>query len=65
VASEVVPNKSPLGRAGTPVDIASAILFFFSDLSSYVTGQTLTVDGGLSVKSVLTGETVRKLPHAG
>lgn len=64
VATAVVPGKAPLGRAGTPVDIASAILFFFSDLSSYVTGQVLTVDGGLSVKSVLTGETIRKLPSA-
>jgi NAD(P)-dependent dehydrogenase (short-subunit alcohol dehydrogenase family) len=64
VATAVVPHSAPLGRAGTPVDIASAILFFFSDLASYVTGQLLSVDGGLSVKSVLTGDTVRKLPSA-
>ncbi|ALJ18856.1 SDR family NAD(P)-dependent oxidoreductase [Microbacterium sp. No. 7] len=36
----------PLGRVGRPCDIASALLFFLSDLSSWVTGQTLVVDGG-------------------
>ncbi|MET0448604.1 MAG: SDR family NAD(P)-dependent oxidoreductase [Aeromicrobium sp.] len=36
----------PLGRVGEPRDIASSILFFLSDLSQWVTGQTLVVDGG-------------------
>jgi NAD(P)-dependent dehydrogenase (short-subunit alcohol dehydrogenase family) len=40
----------PLGRRGTPADIASAALFLVSDLSSYVSGQCLPVDGGTSVK---------------
>lgn len=34
-------------ESGKPIDIANAILFFASDLSSFVTGQTLTVAGGL------------------
>jgi 3-oxoacyl-[acyl-carrier protein] reductase len=34
---------------GYPQDIASALLFFASPLSGYVTGQTLVVDGGLNV----------------
>lgn len=36
-----------LGRTGTPDDVANVILFLASDLSSYVTGQVLGVDGGL------------------
>lgn len=37
-----------LGRRGTPDDIADAVLFLLSDLSSYISGQTLDVDGGPS-----------------
>lgn len=40
----------PLGRVGESRDIASAILFFLSDLSSWITGQTLVVDGGAGRK---------------
>jgi NAD(P)-dependent dehydrogenase (short-subunit alcohol dehydrogenase family) len=39
-----------MGRRGTPQEQAGAILFLLSDLSSYVTGQTLLVDGGLNLK---------------
>ena len=37
----------PLGRFGTTEDIANATLFLASDLSAYITGQVLSVDGGL------------------
>ncbi len=37
----------PLKRGGSTVDIANACLFFASDLSAYVTGQVLNVDGGM------------------
>jgi 3-oxoacyl-[acyl-carrier protein] reductase len=39
-----------MGRRGRPEEQAAAILFLLSDLSSYVTGQTLLVDGGLNLK---------------
>jgi NAD(P)-dependent dehydrogenase (short-subunit alcohol dehydrogenase family) len=39
-----------MGRRGTPEEQAGAILFLLSDLSSYVTGQTLLVDGGLNLR---------------
>ncbi|PEG43845.1 oxidoreductase [Mycolicibacterium duvalii] len=39
-----------MGRRGTPDEQANAILFLLSDLSSYITGQTLLVDGGLNLK---------------
>jgi len=39
----------PLGRMGTPKDMAGAALFLASPLAAYVVGQTLIVDGGLSL----------------
>jgi 3-oxoacyl-[acyl-carrier protein] reductase len=39
-----------MGRRGCPEEVAGAILFLLSDLSSYITGQTLLVDGGLNLK---------------
>jgi len=40
------PRLVPLGRAGTPDDVAGAAVFLASDLAGYVTGVTLPVDGG-------------------
>jgi len=41
--------KIPLKRTGTPEDVANACLFLASDMSSYITGQVLTVDGGMTI----------------
>jgi 3-oxoacyl-[acyl-carrier protein] reductase len=40
-------NKIPLKRGGTPEDVANTALFLASDLSSYITGQTIHVCGGM------------------
>jgi len=37
----------PLGRLGTPTDVAGAALFLASDLARYVNGASIVVDGGL------------------
>jgi NAD(P)-dependent dehydrogenase (short-subunit alcohol dehydrogenase family) len=39
----------PAGRTGLPEDVAGAMLFLCSDFADYITGTTLTVDGGLSL----------------
>ena len=39
-------EETPLGRLGTPEDIAHAVAFFASDKASFLTGQVLTADGG-------------------
>lgn len=44
---EAILNHVPLGREGDPFDVASAVLFLCSGMSSYVTGQVLRVNGGL------------------
>jgi gluconate 5-dehydrogenase len=41
-------NRIPLGRIAEPDDLVGAILFFSSDASAFVTGQLLTLDGGLT-----------------
>jgi NAD(P)-dependent dehydrogenase (short-subunit alcohol dehydrogenase family) len=46
-AKAYITGLHPIGRIGTPLEVANAVLFLSSDLASFVTGETLMVDGGL------------------
>lgn len=46
---EHVVKTAPLGRLGTPEDVARVVRFLASDDSGYITGQTVVVDGGLTL----------------
>jgi NAD(P)-dependent dehydrogenase (short-subunit alcohol dehydrogenase family) len=54
--SGIARRGVPMARRGEPDEIAAAALFLVSDLSSYVTGQCLPVDGGTSAKHVHLGD---------
>jgi 3-oxoacyl-[acyl-carrier protein] reductase len=45
-AKQAMLATVPLGRTGTPADIAALVVYLASDASAYVTGQTISVDGG-------------------
>ena len=46
---DMLVEETPLGRLGTPEDIAHAVSFFASEKASFITGQVLTADGGFIV----------------
>ncbi|HEX6512204.1 MAG TPA: 3-oxoacyl-ACP reductase FabG [Chloroflexota bacterium] len=47
-AKEAVLRQIPMGRPGTPEEVAAAIAFLASEDASYITGQVLAIDGGLT-----------------
>jgi 2-hydroxycyclohexanecarboxyl-CoA dehydrogenase len=46
---EAVTNATPFRRAAKPEEIAEAVLFFTSPAAEFITGQTLSVSGGLTM----------------
>lgn len=50
IGRESVVRGFPLGRIGLPDDVAGATVFLLSDLSGFITGATLTVDGGMDMR---------------
>lgn len=51
-AGKEIKKKIPVRRLGQPDDIANAVLFFAQESSSYVTGQVIKVDGGLTLGGI-------------
>jgi len=46
---DLVMTRVPAGRKGDPRELAAAVVFLASDAAGYITGQTLAVDGGLTI----------------
>jgi NAD(P)-dependent dehydrogenase (short-subunit alcohol dehydrogenase family) len=46
-------SRIPLGRMAEPEDIGNVVMFLLSDLGSYITGQVITVDGGIMINAPL------------
>jgi 3-oxoacyl-[acyl-carrier protein] reductase len=50
IGREEIIKGFPLGRIGLPEDVAGATCFLLSDLASFITGSTITVDGGMDMR---------------
>lgn len=50
--SKADKEQHPVGRVGTPEDIAEAALFLCSGKAGFITGQSITIDGGMAVKMI-------------
>jgi NAD(P)-dependent dehydrogenase (short-subunit alcohol dehydrogenase family) len=57
---EVLLDRTPLGRLGQPEEVAEAILFLLSEGSSYITGETICIDGGIICGSYYSNKKVRE-----
>ncbi|MGL6072868.1 MAG: 3-oxoacyl-[acyl-carrier-protein] reductase [Fimbriiglobus sp.] len=52
-AGDIIKKAIPVNRLGQPDDIANVVLFLCSPAASYITGQVITVDGGLSLGAAI------------
>jgi NAD(P)-dependent dehydrogenase (short-subunit alcohol dehydrogenase family) len=48
-ARATVRSRIPLGREGTPADVAGAVIYLTSELGAYLTGETIIINGGQSM----------------
>jgi len=48
-SGQALCDETPLGRMGTPAEVAAAVVFLASDAAGFITGQVMGVDGGLAV----------------
>ena len=49
-------NQHPVQRIGKPIDVAKAVLFLCSDDSGFITGENITIDGGMSKLMIYHGD---------
>ena len=56
----MIIEATPLGRRGTPEEIANAYLFLASDEASFVTGALFSVDGGITISKGAVGKEAEK-----
>jgi NAD(P)-dependent dehydrogenase (short-subunit alcohol dehydrogenase family) len=56
VHSELDKKQHPVGRVGKPEDIAAACLYLADEKAGFITGQNLTIDGGMTVKMIYAEE---------
>ena len=45
-ANQAMLDRTPMGRFGTPEEVANLVLFLASEASSYITGETVNINGG-------------------
>lgn len=64
-ALDRIGQNVPLGRVGQPEDIANAVLFLCSDLSSWITGQNINIGGGLPLSRYRGGGIIQPPPEGG
>ena len=48
--------QQPVGRVGTPMDIANAVLYLCSDMAGFITGENICIDGGMTKQMIYHGD---------